>query len=59
MEIKQYDRVILKDGRKAQIIEVFEAGVAYLADVDILYPDGSMDWETIDVKQEDIEKVVP
>lgn len=34
MKIKQYDRVLLKDGSKASIVEVFEEGKLFLADID-------------------------
>ncbi len=53
MKIKQYDRVLLKDGNKAYIVEIFEDGKLFLADVD---KDG--DTYTEDVKFEEIEKVV-
>ena len=58
MTIKQYDKVLLKDGRTAHIVEIFRQGVAYLADIDIVYPDGSIDWNTEDIKQDDIKQVV-
>lgn len=51
MKIKQYDKVRLKDGRTATIVEVLEEGVAYLADVDLPGPD----WDTIAIRQEDID----
>ncbi len=53
MKIKQYDRVLLKDGNKAYIVEIFEDGKLFLADVD---KDG--DTYTEDVRIEEIEKVV-
>ncbi len=31
--IKQYDKVILKTGEEATIIEVYEQGIAYEADI--------------------------
>ena len=34
MKIKQYDRVLLKDGNKAYIVEIFGDGKAFLADID-------------------------
>lgn len=49
--IKQYDKVRLKDGRTATIVEVLEEGVAYLVDVDLPGPD----WDTIEIRQEGIE----
>lgn len=54
MIIKQYDKVILKDGRTATIVEILEDGVAYLVDVDLPGPD----WDTIDIKYEDIYQVL-
>lgn len=53
MDIKQYDTVILKDGREAAIIEVF-SGTEFLADVG----DNPSTWETIDVTLDEIEKVM-
>ena len=34
MKIKQYDRVLLKDGNYASIVEVFDDGKVFLADID-------------------------
>ena len=34
MKIKQYDRVLLKDGSKATIVEIFESDRFFLADID-------------------------
>ena len=34
MKIKQYDRVLLKDGNKASVVEIFDSGKAFLVDVD-------------------------
>ena len=50
--MKQYDAVLLKDGRKGVIVEIFED--ACIVDVG----SSPKDWETIDVKKEDIEKVL-
>ena len=52
-KIKEFDRVLLKDGREADVIEAFE-NKAFIVDV------GSSpeDWETISVTIEDIEKVL-
>ena len=50
--MKQYDSVLLKDGRKGVIVEIFED--ACIVDVG----SSPKDWETIDVKKEDIEKVL-
>lgn len=53
MIIKLYDKIILKDGRTATVVEILEDGVAYLADVDLPGPD----WDTIEINQEDIKSV--
>ena len=34
MLVKQYDRVLLKDGNRASIVEIFEEGKLFLADID-------------------------
>ena len=34
MKINQYDRVLLKDGREASIVEIFEENRFFLADID-------------------------
>ena len=34
MKISQYDRVMLKDGRTATIVEVLEENTAYIADTE-------------------------
>ena len=53
MDIKLYDRVLLKDGHEASIVEIFKQGEDYLADID--YDD---DTETEDIKHEQIERVL-
>lgn len=53
MKVKQYDTVRLKDGREAAIVEAFD-GKVFIADVG----SNEQDWETIDIKIEDIESVV-
>lgn len=53
MKIAQYDRVLLKDGIQASIVEIFEGGKAFLADID--RPEGTV---TEDLKPEDILKVL-
>lgn len=54
MKIEQYDKVLLKDGRTASVVEIFGDGEVYLVDVDLLGPD----WETISVQKEDIKEVI-
>ena len=53
MKIKQYDKVLLKDGDYAYIVEIFGDGKEFLADVD--RKDGT---ETEWIKPESIEKVI-
>lgn len=53
MLIRQYDEVLLKDGREAAIVEVFGDRV-FLADVG----SSEKDWETIDITIDDIEAVL-
>lgn len=53
MKIKQYDNVLLKDGREAAIVEVF-SDTDFLADVG----SGPEDWDTIDVTLDMIERVI-
>lgn len=53
MVVKQYDTVLLKDGREAAIVEAFENSV-FIADVG----ESPKDWETITIELNDIEKVI-
>lgn len=53
MKIKEYDTVLLKDGRTAAIVEKFSE-THFLADVG----DSPEDWDTIDITIYDIEKVI-
>lgn len=53
MEIKEYDTVLLKDGRKAVIVEVLSPDT-FIADVG----SSEKDWETIDIKKNDIAKIL-
>lgn len=53
MKIRQYDTVLLKDGREAAIVEVFDDR-NFLADVG----DSPVDWETISITLEQIECIV-
>lgn len=52
MKIEQYDRVLLKDGHEASIVEVFDDG-QFLADID-----KNGDTYTEEIKPEEIEKVL-
>lgn len=53
MKINQYDRVLLKDGNEATIVEVFVQDSDFLADID---KDG--DTYTEDVSIEEIDRVI-
>lgn len=53
MEIKEFDTVLLKDGRKASIMEVFE-NKAFIVDVG----SSPKDWDTLSISIDDIEKVL-
>ena len=53
MKIKQYDRVLLKDGSKAYIVEIFDDGKAFLADID-----RNGDTDTDEITIDEIEKVI-
>lgn len=52
-KIDQYDKVLLKDGCTAYIVEIFDDGQAFLADID--KPTGTTtDWLTPEEIQEKI-----
>ncbi|WP_455105569.1 hypothetical protein [Peptostreptococcus sp.] len=53
MDIKQYDTVVLKDGRQAAVVEVF-SDTQFLVDVG----DNPSTWETIDITIDDIKEVI-
>lgn len=53
MKIRQYDRVLLKNGNQASIVEIFEEDKFFLADID---RDG--DTYTEELRIEEIEKVL-
>lgn len=53
MKIEQYDRVLLKDGRTAIVVEILGGGEAFIIDVDL-----DKGWETIEVWKDAIEKVI-
>lgn len=54
MTIRLFDKVLLKTGEVAYIVEIYEDGVAYEADID--KADGSIETETVEHK--DIERVI-
>ena len=51
--IKQYDHVVLKSGKHAVIVEIWEQGVSYEADIEI----GDGDYETETIKHTDIKSI--
>lgn len=53
MKVKLYDTVVLKDGRKATIIETL-GDTIFIADIGSS-PD---DWETIDITLDMIDKII-
>lgn len=53
MKIKQYDKVLLKNGDYAYIVEIFDGGKVYIADIN-RKTGTETDW----LKPEDIEKKV-
>lgn len=53
MIVEQYDTVLLKDGRRAAIVEAFDNKV-FIADVG----SSPKDWDTIDITIDDIEKII-
>ena len=53
MLIKEYDTILLKDGRKAAVVEILD-DTHFLVDVG----DSPTDWDTIDAPIDDIVKVI-
>ncbi|MCL2633329.1 MAG: hypothetical protein FWD34_02320 [Oscillospiraceae bacterium] len=51
--IKQFDHIKLKSGKRAVIVEIWEQGVAYEADIEIAINE----YETKTIKHTDIESV--
>jgi len=51
--IKQYDKIKLKSGERAVIVEIWEQGVSYEADIEIDFDD----YKTETIKHTDIESV--
>ena len=54
MTVKQYDKIRLKDGRTCTIVDILKEGADYIVDVDLPGPD----WETIEIKHEDIDEII-
>lgn len=53
MKIKEYDTVLLKDGRRAAIVEVL-SDTQFIADVG----SSPKDWNTIDIMLDQIDRVL-
>ena len=53
MKVKQYDTVLLKDGRKASIVEEFDG-----KDPFAVVGNSEKDWKTITLTIDDIDKVL-
>lgn len=51
--IRQYDHIKLKSGKHAAIVEIWEQGVSYEADVEV----EPREYETETIKHSDIESV--
>ena len=53
MKIQMFDKVLLKSGNTAYIVEIFDGGQSFIADIDI-------DEDTITdyIKLDDIEEVI-
>lgn len=54
MKPKMFDKVVMKDGKTAYIVEIFDSGKAYMVDVDL--PNGET--ETKFAFPDDIKEVV-
>lgn len=52
--IKQYDGVLLKDGRSGCVVEIFGNQDTFEVDIGT----SPKDWETITVKRDQIEKIL-
>lgn len=50
--IAQYDKILLKSGQTATVVEVLESESKYIVDVDLPGPD----WETVEIKHSQIQK---
>ena len=53
MKIKQYDTVLLKDGRRAAIVEVL-SDTQFIADIG----SSPKDWNTIDITLDQIDHIL-
>lgn len=53
-----FDTVKLKDGRKATIVEIYEQGKAYEADILVDDTGEYSEYETDTIKKDEIEEVI-
>lgn len=53
MKIQQYDRVLLKNGHEASIVEILEENKWFIADID-----RNNDTDTEEISIDEIEKVI-
>lgn len=58
MEIKMYDKVKLKNGREATIVEIYEQGKAYEADILVDDEGEYLEYETETIQYEDIAEII-
>lgn len=58
MTIKMYDKVKLKNGQQATIVEIYKQGETYEADILVNDTGEYPEFETETIKHEDIEKVI-
>lgn len=54
MKLKEFDTVLLKDGRKGDIMDIQGDGESITIDIEL----GEDDWETDYITKDDIEKVI-
>lgn len=58
MKIKLFDKVLLKNGKTAHIVEIYEHGKAYEADILVDDSGEYLDYETETIRPEDIDKII-
>lgn len=58
MKIKLYDKVKLKDNKEATIVEIYEQGKAYEADILVDNTGEYPEYETETIRQEDILEII-
>lgn len=58
MKIKMFDTVILKDGREATIVEIYEQDKAYEADILVDDTGEYPEYETETIRQDEIKEVI-